>query len=258
MDAVLLINDGQHRRRGIEHAIAEDRTLAEQTVAVTIFFDAGLRKAQQMFADINTNQVKPSSALNMVYDHRNDFGRWVLEVLDAMPGIKRRVEMETSSVGAKRGKLWSVVAIRKTILSLCQLTEKSFADLDQEQRDHHKVHVVEFFNSLAAYVPCWRAMVDHEIPAAEVKAEMLIGQTVFLEALAVAGATISNTGSGWDKCEAWKAMSVYKSDARWEGLCIVSGRMVKTVAAVKSTAVELLRIASVLIPPEMREFGRVS
>lgn len=45
VEATLLINDGQHRRRGIEHAIAKRPALREETITVTIFFDQGLQRS---------------------------------------------------------------------------------------------------------------------------------------------------------------------------------------------------------------------
>ncbi|CAH2802664.1 MAG: unnamed protein product [uncultured Caballeronia sp.] len=87
MDATLLINDGQHRRRGIEHAIAKRPTLREETITVTIFFDQGLERSQQIFADINGKQVKPSSAINALYDRRDPFNAWALSVMGILPGI---------------------------------------------------------------------------------------------------------------------------------------------------------------------------
>lgn len=55
LDATLLINDGQHRRRGIEIALQDNPSLADHAVSVTIFYDRGLHASQQMFADINSN-----------------------------------------------------------------------------------------------------------------------------------------------------------------------------------------------------------
>src|SRR5690554_1744088 len=51
VESTLLINDGQHRRKGIEIALEENPKLAQETAAVTIFFDEGLVRSQQIFAD---------------------------------------------------------------------------------------------------------------------------------------------------------------------------------------------------------------
>jgi DGQHR domain-containing protein len=71
MSATMLINDGQHRRLAIEMALRNDETLRHETAPVQIHFDQGLQRSQQIFADINSKAVKPSSAINALYDHRN-------------------------------------------------------------------------------------------------------------------------------------------------------------------------------------------
>ena len=57
MDATILINDGQHRRRAIEEALKEMPELAHEMISVVFFQDKGLKRSQQMFADLNKNAV---------------------------------------------------------------------------------------------------------------------------------------------------------------------------------------------------------
>ena len=70
-DARLMINDGQHRRAAIEKALAEDPNIGKETVAVVFFKDRGLKKSQQMFADLNRHAIRPSTSLAKLYDHRD-------------------------------------------------------------------------------------------------------------------------------------------------------------------------------------------
>ena len=60
MEATIVINDGQHRRAAIEEAIKEKPDLADESIAVVFFLDAGLKRSQQMFADLNKHAVRPS------------------------------------------------------------------------------------------------------------------------------------------------------------------------------------------------------
>ena len=64
MEAQILINDGQHRRAAIEQAIAESSELGHDHISVLFFIDEGLKRSQQMFADLNKNAVRPSDSLN--------------------------------------------------------------------------------------------------------------------------------------------------------------------------------------------------
>src|SRR5947208_2094022 len=55
MSGRLLLNDGQHRRAAIIEALKERPELADETISVVLFVDAGLKRSQQMFSDLNTH-----------------------------------------------------------------------------------------------------------------------------------------------------------------------------------------------------------
>jgi DNA sulfur modification protein DndB len=63
MNAKFVINDGQHRRGGIEAAPRENPDLGDETIAVVFIMDVGLKRCQQMFADLNRYAVRPSTSL---------------------------------------------------------------------------------------------------------------------------------------------------------------------------------------------------
>ena len=68
---LLPVYAGQHRRAAIEEAIKEKPELADETIAIVFFKDKGLKKSQQMFADLNRYAVKPSKSLGVLYDHKD-------------------------------------------------------------------------------------------------------------------------------------------------------------------------------------------
>ncbi|XAG07357.1 DNA sulfur modification protein DndB [Vibrio metschnikovii] len=72
MDAQILINDGQHRRKAIEEALRENPDLGQDNIPVLFFVDEGLQRSQQMFADLNKYAVKPSPSLGVLYDLRDE------------------------------------------------------------------------------------------------------------------------------------------------------------------------------------------
>ena len=50
MGAKILIKDGQHRRAAIELALNENPKLANETISVVFFVDAGLKRSQQLLS----------------------------------------------------------------------------------------------------------------------------------------------------------------------------------------------------------------
>ncbi|MFV1965747.1 MAG: DNA sulfur modification protein DndB [Pirellulaceae bacterium] len=71
MNARFVINDGQHRRAAIEAALHENPDLGDETISVVFFLDVGLRRCQQMFADLNRYAIRPTTSLGLLYDHRD-------------------------------------------------------------------------------------------------------------------------------------------------------------------------------------------
>ena len=70
MNAKFVINDGQHRRAAIEAALHENPELGDETISVVFFMDVGLKRTQQMFADLNRYAVRPTTSIGILYDHR--------------------------------------------------------------------------------------------------------------------------------------------------------------------------------------------
>lgn len=256
MDAVFLINDGQHRRSGIEFCIRENPKMQDETVCVTIYYDHGLEHSQQMFADINSNQVKPASSINALYNLRCPFNAFVQDLLDKMPEIKSRIEMEASSVGQKSLKLWSLVAFRKFITQLTGLTANNYNELinSDSDRDTLQEMIIQFVNGLA-HIPNWTGMLKGTLPAVDIRSDMVISHAVFLEALGIVGRHLlqgANSESiAWKRLEILSKLDPAKSSKMWQDRCVVLGKMQKTSDGVKSTAAQICRVLGMTLSPDL-------
>lgn len=265
LDATFLINDGQHRRRGIEHALRKSTFLRDETIAVTIFYDQGLQRSQQIFADINGKQVKPSNAINSLYDRRNPFNAWAISVVEMVPEIRKRIDFENASVGAKSMKLWSILAFKKFISHLTGITEKNIQDQESDQLRHTEDFIVEFFDECRRQIPQWSSMLDGHVSAFEVRENLVIGHAVWLEALGIFGrralfyksdrcaetGPIHAADAEWAMMEALGDIEPQKAAKMWDGRCVVLGKMQKTTDGVKSTASQLLKLAKVPLTDDM-------
>src|SRR5438105_9083096 len=85
LKAKFVINDGQHRRAAIEAALHENPDLGDETIAVVFFLDVGLKRCQQMFADLNRYAVRPTTSLSILYDHRDDDAMVTKTLLQKVP-----------------------------------------------------------------------------------------------------------------------------------------------------------------------------
>ena len=71
MTAKFIINDGQHRRAAIEKALETQPELGSETIAVVFYTDVGLKRTQQLFADLNKHAIRPTKSLGILYDYRD-------------------------------------------------------------------------------------------------------------------------------------------------------------------------------------------
>ena len=85
MNAVFLINDGQHRKAAIDKAILEDPSLENETISIVMFKDEGLKRSQQMFTDLNKHAVKTSNSISTLYDGRDKVGVATSNIINKIP-----------------------------------------------------------------------------------------------------------------------------------------------------------------------------
>ncbi|MDZ5605295.1 DNA sulfur modification protein DndB [Pseudomonas sp. RP23018S] len=268
MSATMLINDGQHRRHAIELALRSDPTLQNETAPVQIHFDQGLKKSQQMFADINSKAVKPSSALNALYDQRNPYNGWIQCMLGAMPEIKKRIDFENSTPGPRSYKLWSLIAFKKFVTLLTGVNEKTIGQQEKQRLDAASGLVERFLAECGQHLPNWAQMIESKIAAYDIRETMVIGHAVFLEALGIFGRVALFHGNrliefnryekvldpdraNWMVMEKLVNINSAKLDPMWENRCVVLGKMQKTTDGTKSTAAKLLQLTGVPLPEDL-------
>lgn len=247
LDANLLINDGQHRRRGIELAIRESPELANESISVTLFYDRNLKHSQQMFADINGTAKTPSKSLSALYDARNPFSRWAIDVLEQNPLYKARIDLELANPAKNSSKLWSLVAFRKFISLLTGVTEGNFSR--QDDIEAKSAFVKEFLNGLNN-LPLWESMMKGHIPAPEAREEYILAQTVFLHALGRFGNVLGNNLSA---LKGLADIDPSKTALVWRDRCVVQGKMRKNTQGEKTTTAVLMRACGVDMPKDIFE-----
>ena len=137
MDARLLINDGQHRRKAIEESLKEKPELGREMISVVFFRDDGLKRSQQMFSDLNKNAIKPTKSLNILYDHRNDFSQFIVSLTGIIDVFKDRVELENTTISNRSKKAFTLNGISDASMKLLSLTKsKKITSKDKKRFKH--------------------------------------------------------------------------------------------------------------------------
>jgi len=173
MNAVLLINDGQHRKASIEAAIKENPKLCDETIAVVLFKDEGLKRSQQMFADLNKHAVKPSKSLSTLYDDRDDLSNAVKDVVYSIPFLNKYVDKEHDTLGKFSSKLFTLanfLRANQRIIKADHVTENDCAFLKS------------FWSLIFTDIDEWQLMDNKHISKCSFKEDYVLTLSVVINA----------------------------------------------------------------------------
>lgn len=234
MTASFVINDGQHRRAAIQEALEQCPELGYETISIVLFIDIGLKRSQQMFADLNRYAVQPTPSISVLYDHRDPLAEITRGVIRESQFLSAVTEMEKGSLAARSRKLFTLAALHtanKTILSRYSVWEPNEA-----------IPMLNaFWDMVLSSMPLWRSVVDGRISAGEVRKEYINSHAVVLHALGVVGKAMLDERArslrGVDRLQALSKIDWRRSNSEvWEGKAMNDGAVSKSRKNVELTA----------------------
>ncbi|MFC0116922.1 DNA sulfur modification protein DndB [Pseudoalteromonas xiamenensis] len=237
MDAQILINDGQHRRAAIEEAIKERPELCVDNIAVLFFVDEGLKRSQQMFADLNKYAVRPSASLATMYDHRDqasELARYL--ALEAKP-FKGFTEFEKSTIAIKSNKLFTLSGIKQASRALLGKGNKEPFTEDEK-------HIAKtFWETLYNHMPEWQQIHLKQLSASEYRQESIAAHGIGLQALAIVGKDLLllPVCEQVEKLERIAKIDWLKSNPAWANRAMQHGRLSKAMSNIFLTSIQIKR-----------------
>lgn len=255
MDSTLVINDGQHRRAGIERALKQKPELGNETVPVVFFSDKGLKRCQQMFADLNKHAIKPTKSLSILYDHRDNFSQFIVKLSNVVDIFRGRVELEKTSVSRKSSKFFTLNGIAESTRELLKSRGKpSPKKVSEEQQNM----AVEFWNTISKNIPEWNLLSEKRVSAEELRREFVHGHGNILQALGIVGNVLINQyPKDWpSKLKGLQKLDWSRSSPIWESRLMINGSMIKNKIGIELSANIILKTCGVKLPPEREEFER--
>jgi DNA sulfur modification protein DndB len=228
MTAKIVVNDGQHRKAAIEAALRSRPELGLDTISVVLFMDSGLKRSQQMFADLNKHAVPPTKSLGILYDNRDPFSKLVLSLLEMVPVFNGLTEFEKTTISNRSVKMF-------TLSSIYQATEAFLgkkSDL-QNNFDSYTNFVSEYWNEVYRNIPEWQWAVEKRVTTAELRKEYIHTHGIALHAIGRAGhSLIEQYPDVWrEKLPQLQKMNWSRENTKvWEGRAMVGGRINKSQA----------------------------
>lgn len=246
MSAQFIINDGQHRRAAIEMAIREEPELADESIAVVFFKDKGLRKCQQMFADLNRYAIRPSKSLGILYDHRDETAELSRAVAFKSETFNGVVEMERSNLSPRSSRLF-------TLSSIHNATSALLSDIDAKDFDEKVSIAAAFWNETGKHIKEWQLVKERKITSGDVRRDFIHSHAVVLQALGnVGNALLRNGEMSWKpKLRKLKTIDWSRSNSKkWEGRAMIGGRVSKSQHNVILTTNAIKKYFGLQLTPE--------
>jgi DNA sulfur modification protein DndB len=194
MDARFLINDGQHRRAAIEEAISINPDLGNETISVVFFHDQGLKRSQQLFADLNKHAVTTTKSIGILYDWRDKLSIITKEIIHSNAMLRGLTDMENSSLSKFSPKIFTLSTIYSTNRRLINLKRNS--SISQEAEEFLK----KFWTVLTDSIQEWKFVFNKEMSAHELRMNYLCSYGITLEAIGMIGYELYlNNNENWDQ-----------------------------------------------------------
>jgi DNA sulfur modification protein DndB len=250
MTARFIINDGQHRRAAIEEALKTKPELGDETISVVFFTDGGLRRSQQMFADLNKHAIRPTKSLGILYDFRDPLSQLSRKLIDAVPFFDGLTETEKTTISNRSRKLFTLSAIHQGTQAL--LDKQGYRRPSRVSADEERI-AIEFWTEVGKYIPEWRLAVDAKVSSAELRRDFVHAHALALHSLGIMGhSLLASEPKKWkERLAGLNKINWTRSNTKaWEGRAMIGGRVSKAHSSVLLTAALLKRTLNLTLSGE--------
>ncbi|MDO9035513.1 MAG: DNA sulfur modification protein DndB [Methanoregula sp.] len=226
MTAQFLINDGQHRRAAIEAALKQRPELGNETISVVFFIDAGLKRSQQIFSDLNRHAVRPTKSISILYDYRDQFARFILEMANTLPIFKGFTDLEKTSISNRSTKMFTLSSIYQATEALLGKKSKIKKITASERQSAN-----DYWTEVTKNIPEWKRLANHDdILCNELRGSYIHSHGIALHALGIAGRSLFEIyPDDWQaKLSRLEEIDWSRSNSNlWEGRAMNNGRISK-------------------------------
>ena len=237
MDSPLLINDGQHRCAAIKEVYLKNIDFQNEKISVVFFLDKGLKRSQQMFADLNKHAVKPTKSLGLLYDHRDTYARFIVNLVKDVDIFRGRTEMERASISPRSKDFFTLNGIADATRYMLKLKTRSIPPEKQKL-------AIEFWETVCANMPDWQLLLDRDsnITPTELRENYVHAYTNILNAIGIAGHVIVSHHTDWkNMLKKLSTIPWERTDPVWQGKVMTDHVMQKSKVGIKKAADYILQ-----------------
>lgn len=218
--ADLIINDGQHRCAAIQHALQKRPELKYETLGVIFYIDRGVKRARQIFSDLNGHPVRTNQNINATFDGRQYLPLLTKRVIDNSALLRGRVELFASGCAVGSPRIFTISALTKSHRIL--LDSVISQDIEQDAKTCGR-----FWTVLEENLPELDSLMQESIAARAIKENYFYPYSIALQTLAgVANQLIIESPDDWeDRFAGIRKINWRRDNADWEGRAMSGGRL---------------------------------
>jgi DNA sulfur modification protein DndB len=222
--ATYLINDGQHRRAALEQALKEKPELRHETISLVIYIDQGLKRSQQLFADLNRYAIRPTTSLSILYDNRDPMSRLMQDVVEHVEIFRDLTEKTKTTISNRSRKLFTLSVLYQATADL--LHKKKGTEPTGKDRET----AVSFWTEVAKNIPEWQQAAERKVATSDLRRDCIHAHGIALRALGRLGVDLLATHpNDWKrrltglKRVDWSR----QKSGLWEGRAMIGGKISK-------------------------------
>lgn len=178
MDAVFLINDGQHRKAAILNALKEEESLADETISIVFYADKGLARSQQIFTDLNKNAVKTSNSISELYDSRDELAVVTRQVIKEIDFLNTYTDKEKDILGKYSSSLFTLNTFYIANKMILGRNGAQAGSLD---------FLKEYWGLVCENMVPWLELEEHAITKVDLRENYIATQGIVVQALGRVG-----------------------------------------------------------------------
>ena len=218
--ADLIINDGQHRCAAIQHALQKRPELKYETLGVIFYIDRGVKRARQMFSDLNGHPVRSNQNINATFDSRQYLPQLTKRVIENSALLRGRVELFASGCAIGSPRIFTISALTKSNRVLLD-------GIISQDIETDAAICSRYWTVLEENLPEIEKLVPETITAREIKENYFYPYSIALQTLAaVANQLIKESPDTWEEQLAGiQKINWRRDNNEWEGRAMSGGRL---------------------------------
>jgi DNA sulfur modification protein DndB len=232
MTASFLLHDGVHRAAAIAAAVRDHPSLENETISLVLLPDPGLKRAEQIFTDLKSNEAHGGRSSSILHDHTDEMARLTRAVVAGVPLFASHTEMHRTKISNRSLKLF-------TLSGIYQGTRFLLAGAGDVSYSERLRLAKQFWSAVIEQIPDWQRAAGGEIAPAHLRKAYIHAHALALAAIGRAGsALIEKYPKNWQtKIRRLRTLDWSRSNtALWEGRAMVAGRLSKATTCVTLTA----------------------